>query len=362
MRRITALIAMCALIGGLAACQPAVPETPAPDKEPPTAPQPVSSGMWISKAEIAKLPTSGAAWNNLVAEANGNWGTASLSDNNATHDTSTLAGALVAVRTNNAAMAAKTRSAIMSITKINSFNRVLELSRNVPSYVIAADLVGLSSKDDATFKSFISGLRTKPLSGHSGGKSMVTTALVSPNNWGTMARAATLSIDLYVGDKAGAAQVAKAHQAWLGDNVANTLNYTSTKWHASGSKAGINRRGATINGQNVDGVIPEDQRRTGEPGGGSAAKGSYPWEALQGATVTGVLAHRAGLVDINAGDHALQRAYNWLYKTNGNPPSNDDRWQPWILNRVAGTSFAASAPTSPGKNMGWGDWSHGPHS
>ena len=355
MRRITSLLAMSVVVGGVAACQPAIPDTAPP------APAPVSSGMWLSKAEINKLPTSGAAWNNLVSTANGNWGTASLSDNNATHDTSTLAGALVAVRTNNAALTAKTRSAIMSVTKVTSYNRVLELSRNVPSYVIAADIVGLDAKDDAAFKSFISGLRTKSLSGHSGGNSMVTTALLSPNNWGAMARAATLSIDLYIGDKAGAAQVAKAHQAWLGDNVANSLKYSSTKWHASSSKVGINRRGATVGGQNADGVLPEDQRRTGEPGG-TVAKGSYPWEALQGALVTGVLAHRAGLVDINAGDHALQRAFTWLYKINGNPPANDDRWQPWVLNRVAGTNFAASAPTGAGKNMGWGDWTHGPTS
>lgn len=316
--------------------------------------------MWISKAELDKLPTSGAAWNNLVSAANGNWGSASLSDNNATHDTSTLAGALVAARTGNAALTSKTRAAIMSVTKVTSYARVLEMSRNITSYVIAADIIGLSDADKATFKSFISGLRTKPLDGHSGGKDLLSTALVSPNNWGTMARAAMVSIDLYLGDQAQLTQVANAHRAWLGESVANSLKYTDTKWHASSSKAGINRRGAVVLGQNVDGVQPEDQRRTGEPGTSAPAKGSYPWEALQGALVTGALLDRAGVVDIDAGDKALTRAFNWLYTVNGNPPESDDQWQPWVLNRIAGTSFAAKAAVSPGKNMGWTDWTHGP--
>lgn len=319
-----------------------------------------AGSMWVSKAELAQLPTSGTAWNNLVSEANSSWGSPSLSDNNATHDTSTLAGALVAARTGDAALTTKTRAAIMSVTKVTSYARVLEMSRNITSYVIAADIIGLSDADKATFSTFISALRTKPLDGHSGGKDLLSTALVSANNWGTMARAAMVSIDLYLGDRTQLNQVANAHRAWLGENVPNSLNYTDTKWHASSAKAGINRRGAVISGRNVDGVQPEDQRRTGEPSSSAPAAGSYPWEALQGALVTGALLDRAGVVDIDAGDKALTRAFAWLYDVNGNPPSSDDQWQPWVLNRVAGTNFAAKVGGSPGKNMGWADWTHGP--
>lgn len=347
---VTALVAVVAAVG-ISACEP-VPTVPTPPS--------ASDAIWISQGELAQLPTSGTAWNNVVKEANSNWGSPSLSDNNATHDTSTLAGALVAARTGDSALTAKTRSAIMSVTKVTSYARVLEMSRNITSYVIAADIIGLPQADDAKFKAFISGLRTKPLSGHSGGDDLRSTALRSTNNWGTMARAAMVSIDLYLDDDASLRQVANAHRAFLGENVANSLKYTDTKWHASSSKAGINRRGAVISGRSADGVLPEDQRRTGEPSSSAPAKGSYPWEGLQGALVTGAMLDRAGIVDITAGDHALSRAFQWLYHTNGNAPSGDDTWQPWVLNRLAGTNFAAKAGTSPGKNMGWSDWTHGP--
>lgn len=108
---------------------------------------------------------------------------------------------------------------------------------------------------------------------------------------------------------------------------------------------------------NADGIQPEDQRRTGEPTASAPAKGSYPWEALQGALVTGVVLDRAGQVPFNAGDRALARAAVWLTTTNANPASGDDTWQPWILNRYAGLNLATS-PASAGKNMGWTDWTH----
>lgn len=344
------------LLVGTTACQP----TPTP----PTArPPAATAGLWTSRTELLALPTSGAAWDRLVATARGSWGTPSLSDNNAQHDTATLAGALVAVRTKDAALTAKTRAAIMAVTRITSFRRVLELSRNLPSYVIAADLVGLTPADDARFRAFLSAVRTRPLDGHSGGTDLLSTALRSPNNWGTMARAAVTSIDLYLGDRKQLLQVAAAHRAWLGEPVANQLRYTDTRWHAAGAPVGINRRGSTVLGLDVDGVLPEDQRRSGDPKARTAAaKGSYPWEALQGAVVTGVLLDRAGVVDIDAGDRALARAVDWLFTENANPPTSDDLWLPWLINDVAGTRFPTQPTRSPGKNMAWTDWTSGPGS
>ena len=136
---VTALVAVVAAVG-ISACEP-VPTVPTPPS--------ASDAIWISQGELAQLPTSGTAWNNVVKEANSNWGSPSLSDNNATHDTSTLAGALVAARTGDSALTAKTRSAIMSVTKVTSYARVLEMSRNITSYVIAADIIGLPQADDA---------------------------------------------------------------------------------------------------------------------------------------------------------------------------------------------------------------------
>ncbi|CAN5696822.1 hypothetical protein BH10ACT1_BH10ACT1_36070 [soil metagenome] len=354
-RRAAALLVPFLLAASATACQPTTVAAPA-------RPAPAEVGLWTSRAELMELPTSGPAWAHLVQEAQSDWGTPSLADNNAQHDTSTLAGALVSVRTGDAALATKTRAAIMAVTRTTSYARVLELSRNLPSYVIAANLIHLSPSDDARFRTFISALRTKPLDGHSGGTDLLSTALRSPNNWGAMARAAMVSIDLYLGDRSQLATLAATHRAWLGEAVSSQLRYSDTGWHATGRLAGINPRASkNAAGRYVGGVLPEDQRRTGEPSvRGMAPKGSYPWEALQGALVTGVLLDRAGLVDIDAGDQALRRAFVWLIDNNDNPPASDDLWQPWTLNAVSGTHFSAKLTKSPGKNMAWTDWVDGP--
>lgn len=318
-----------------------------------------AGGLWIDPATIARLPTTGAAWSNLEEAARADWGRPDLSDLTSLHDTSTLAGALVAVRTGDQALMAKTREAIMDVVHSDRFDRVLELARNITSYVIAADLIHLPSQDDRQFRAFIDGLRTKELKGHSGAEDLVATAERSPTNWGTMARAAAVAIDLYLGDLDGAREMAETHRAWLGERAPNDFVYTDTAWHAADPPVGINPPGARIDGHDADGILPEDQRRTGEPDG-AAPRGSYPWEALQGAVVTSVLLDRADLLDFDAGDDALVRAMGWLYDTNDNPPEGDDVWLPWIVNAEAGTSFDTITPTRPGKNMGWSDWTHGP--
>lgn len=347
-------LAILALAPNLA-CIPPGP-TPAP-------PGP-SEGLWISPAELRGLPTTGTAWTKVRDAARGDWGRVDLSDNNSTHDTSTLAGALVAVRTDDDALRDRVRRALAEVASTTRFARVLEASRNIPGYVIAADLVGLDAAQDRQFRAFLSALRTRPLQGHSGGDDMLSTALRSPSNWGTMARAAMTAIDLYLGDRDQLQRIATAHRAFLGEAVPDPLVYSDTAWHANPrDKAGINRRGATIDGRSVDGVLPEDQRRTGEPSAGKPApRGSYPWEALQGAVVTAVLLDRAGVVDFAAGDDALRRAYAWLTGTNGNAAEGDDLWQPWLVNSIRGTSFPTAATRSPGKNMAWTDWTHGPGS
>src|SRR5690242_10691491 len=72
----------------------------------------LSKGLWISPQELWNRPMSGAAWLKVRDAAYGSWGEVDLSDNNSTHDTSVLAGALVAVRTGDAKLAARVRAAL----------------------------------------------------------------------------------------------------------------------------------------------------------------------------------------------------------------------------------------------------------
>jgi hypothetical protein len=313
-----------------------------------------SVGIWISPAEIAKLPTSGTAWSNLHAVAKGSWGTPTVADQNSDADVNTLAGALVATRLNDNGMRTRVRQQLMTLASSHPYDRVLALARELPSYVIAADLVGLDSGQRAKFEAFLIEARSHKMDGHSGGNDLVSTAMRSANNWGTMARGALAAVDVYLGDKTGLANVARAQNAWLGGTSTNTLQYSGTNWHA-GKLAGINARGTTISGRSVDGVLPEDQRRTGEFAW-PAPKGSYPHEGLQGAVVASVILHRAGVLDFNAGDRALERAERWLTDVNANAASNDDGNTPWLINKYGGSRFARSEWANPGKNIGWAAW------
>jgi len=310
-------------------------------------------GLWISTSEVMALPMSGAAWEKVKSAANGLSGKADLSDNNSDHDIETLAAAYVAVRTGDAAMRTKTIKNIETVYA-SGYERVLEMSRNIQAYIIAADLIGPAGWDSAKFKTFVRALATKPLSGHSGGGNLLATAQLSANNWGCHSRAAIALIGLYTQDATLVNAAVEAQKAFV-SGEGGKLKYTSTNWHA-GVKAGINAAGATISGKDVGGVIPEDQRRTGSfkwP----APKGSYPWEALQGTVVAGVVLDRAGKLPFTAGNNAIVRAAKWLTAVNGNAASGDDTWQPYVLNKFGGAGLATSS-ASPGKNMGFTDWTH----
>lgn len=349
--------------------------TPAPDPEPtpvpskvedPVAPAPPADGtggLLISHANLLRLPTTGPAWDNVNTAARGGWGDPTPNDNNSLHDTSVLAGALVAARTGDGQMTSKTVWHLALAVRAQWSNRALEASRNITSYVLAADILrdaGLyPAAQDAEFRSFIAALRYQSLQGHSGADSIAENALSNGTNWAGMSRAAMAAINLYLGDLDDLAALVDTHTAWLGEPRPHGMRWSDTTWHADPArKVGVNRRGATIGGRSVDGVIPEDQRRTGGftwP----APRGSYPWEALQGATLASALLHRAGLLDFRAGDDALVRAAAWLTNVNGNPAGGDDRNTPAILNRFGGTSYRLDPGASPAKNVGWLTWLFG---
>ncbi|MGB3075496.1 MAG: metallophosphoesterase, partial [Chitinophagales bacterium] len=125
--------------------------SPTPTRTTTNTPQQVSKGIWISTEEIAKLPMSGSGWTNVKAAADSNWGSANLGDNDSPHDILTLAGALVAVRTNNAAMRSKTIAGLNSAMQ-SPLTRALELGRGLQTYIIAADIIGYR---DAAFMSWV---------------------------------------------------------------------------------------------------------------------------------------------------------------------------------------------------------------
>jgi hypothetical protein len=137
------------------------------------------------------------------------------------------------------------------------------------------------------------------------------------------------------------------------------FTYGDLDWQCNpGQPVGINPAGCTRNGHSIDGVLPDDQRR----GGGFVwppPQENYVWEALQGAIVQAELLTRAGYPAWQWENQALRRAINWLHEQANYPAAGDDSWQPWLFNHTYGTNFPAPLPSSPGKGMGWTDWTHG---
>ena len=318
----------------------------------------VQQGIWLSQNEIMALPMSGSGWDNVKAKAFATWGTANLKDINSQHDVYTLAGALYYARTGDTVIRTKVANAIMSTLETENGGETLAPSRNIVSYVISADLINLAQYDTTKnnqYKVWLTNVRNENL----GGRTIITTHTDRPNNWGTHAGATRVAIARYLGDTVDLAKAANVFKGFVGDRTAYAgFKYGELWWQSNPSlPVGINPKGATIQGHNVDGVLPDDQRR-GCSFVWPPCKENYAWEALQGAVVQAQLLHRAGYDSWNWSDKALLRAVTWLNITNQYPPNGDDVYITWIINKAYGSTFTTVSPVGIGKNMSFTDFTH----
>jgi predicted phosphodiesterase len=321
----------------------------------PPAPGPQASGIWISPDELMQLPMSGAAWNRLASVAAQPAGTPDVSDQHEDADVRTMAKALYAERTGDEAMREEVRALVMSaIGTEDGVIETLALGKNLAGYVIAADLVGLGAAQDAAFRGWIAGIRHLEV----GGRTLVSTHDDRPNNWGTLCGAARMAIDLYLGDRADFDAAAAVFAGWLDGSWPH--DYGDLCWQADpAAPRGVNPPGSVLAGIDVDGVLPDDQRRSllCPP---DVACENYAWTALQGAVVQAALLSRHGYPQSwQWSDQALRRALRWLHEEAGCPAAADDGWIPPVVNSACGTSFPASTPTGLGKNVDFTDWTHG---
>jgi hypothetical protein len=320
-----------------------------------------SAGIWLRAAEVAAIPTSGSAWNSLLNEANKYCGIVDLSNQDQRTNVCILAKALVFARTGTTSYRADVVTALREIVNAPTYDgRALALGRELGAYVIAADLIDVRSYDswlDSRFRVKIRELLTTYT--HSGPSSLIACHERRPNNWGTHCGASRLAVAAYLGDDVEIARAAQVFRGWLGDRSAYAgFSYGDLSWQCDPNRpVGINPAGCTRYGQDLGGILPDDQRR-----GGSftwpAPKENYVWEALQGALVQAVILERHGYRAFQWSNQALRRAVQWLYSVNNYPAEGDDGWQPYVVNFFYGTSFAAPMPANPGKNVGWTDWTH----
>ncbi len=315
-----------------------------------------ANGIWMSRTELQQLPTSGPEWDNLKTEADKATGTPNLSNQDDPTNVRVLAKALVFARTGIEAYRTDVINACMGAIGTEKGGRTLALARELIAYVIAADLVGLPAAENASFRNFLQTVRNETLNG----RTLISTHEDRPNNWGTHAGATRAAIAVYLDDTAELARCAQVFKGYLGDRSSYSgFTYGDLDWQADPQNpVGINPPGSIKNSHSIDGVLPDDQRRSG----GFAwppPKENYVWEALQGALAQAVILYRQGFDVWNWENQALLRAVKWLHEQANFPAEGDDTWEPHIINFYYQANFPAPVPANAGKNIGWTDWTHG---
>jgi hypothetical protein len=321
-----------------------------------------ATGVWISRSEVAQLPMSGSAWTNLLSAANASCGSVDLVDQEQSVNVCILAKALVFARTGTTSYRSAVVTAISQIVSSGTYTgRALALGRELGAYVVAADLIDLKNFNptlDTAFRAKLRTLRTTYTSGAA--TSLIDCHEKRPNNWGAHCGATRAAIAVYLGDAADLARTAQVFRGFLGDRASYAgFDYgDDLSWQCDEARpVGINATGCMKSGRVIDGIIPDDQRRSGTwtwP----APHENYVWESLQGLLAQATILSRAGYPVWDWENRALLRAVRWLHDVNGFPAEGDDRWLPHIVNRAYGTSFPAPTPTTAGKNFGWTDWTH----
>jgi len=316
-------------------------------------------GIWISAKELASLPTSGKAWDAVKAKADAPLPCTPNLSARCGEGLFVLARGLVYARIGGENYRTEVVNAVMTVIGTEGSD-ALGTFRALGTYTIAADLVGLPANEDQTFRAWLRQLLDPK---HAfGGKSLIECHEERPNNWGTHCGASRTAIAVYLGDTAELARTAQIFKGWLGDRS----SYAGFKygdlipsWQCDLSQpVGINPKGCTKDGHSIDGVLPDDMRRSG-PFTWPPPKQNYVYGALQGALAQAVILYRRGYDVWNWEDQALRRAFDWLHEQANYPPAGDDNWEPHIINHYYGTNFPAPVPSSLGKNMAYTDWTHG---
>lgn len=334
----------------------AAPDVPRPPDERPIA------GLWLSARDLRTLPTRGQAWERLREVADDPLEEDTDLGQRDSHNVQTLANALVGERLDDDVYRDRALVGLETVMETPPEGDLLAASRRLVTYAIAADILQLESLDprfDRDFRRWLHEMRHHRFDERSFGASIIDAAEARPNNWGTHAGASRVAAAVYLDDDDELERAAEVFQGWLGDrNSYAEFEYGASDWQADPARpVGVNPAGSRIQGHSVDGVLPDDQRRAGAFSWPPEQE-NYVWEALQGATVQAELLRRRGYPAWQWEDQAMLRAVEWLHDQAGYPAEGDDRWIPWLVNQAYDRDFPAQE-TSPGKNMGFTDWTHG---
>lgn len=321
-----------------------------------------TGSIWLSPSEIAALPMSGNAWQNMKSIADSSLGQADIALLHSVHDVRTLAVALVYARTGDDVYRQKAAAAILDAIGTEPGGTAHSLGRNLFCYIMAADLINLAefnAAGDAGFRSWMAAARYVEYSDGT----LVSEDEDRANNHGRFTGATRAAIAIYLDEPAEIETVAQILHGVLGNRDA----YDGFRWthdlswqEDENNPVGINPVGATKSGVSIDGVLTEEMRR-GCSFQDPPCYTPYPWEGLQGIVVEAWILSRKGYDVFNWENQALRRAGQYLQDLDSRFPSvgwtadGDDTFLPWILNHVYGTSFSTKE-TDFGELMSYTDW------
>ncbi len=321
-------------------------------------------GILLAPAELAALPTSGPAWDALLKRADTPSGDAQKLATRGDFNKDVLANALVGARLNDTARKAFVRDSIRTvITAPRNVNDVLGTLRHLQTYVVAADLIQLSSFDptfDAQFRTYLYAEIRFNYSGGGGGGSVISIHKKKANNFGTHAGATRVVADVYLGDTVDLADATKVWEGWAtGDPALQdpTRKWVGTNWQADPTRqSGINVAGWTRDGHDFGGILPEDQTRCGEyTGAWPPCATNYVHGATDGMTLAFWVLARRGYPSWQWGAQAALRQYQWKLSVR-QPAYSGYRWQIPVLNKVYSTTFGDADPAANSTNMGYAAW------
>jgi myo-inositol-hexaphosphate 3-phosphohydrolase len=331
-----------------------------------------SKNIWMSAAEIAARPTTGEAWNRLLAAADSVNQIAVEGGHNSFHDVYTMAAALVAERLNESARRQVVANSILAAVEghIENDGNSLSLSRSVTGYIIAADLIDLHTFAPATDSTFRDWLEYVVYQLELDGTTQVQKHLIRGNNHGTQAGVLSIAAAIYLEKTDELNQAAAVFKGWVGDrNSYAGFNWGDLCWQVDpNSPVGILPLGSTMvvagEVRDVDGVQPDDQRRAACPDDETSwppSTNEHVWGGLQGAVGQAYLLSRAGFDAWNWENQAVRRAIAWQHDpTRGNAPAqNDELWTLPLADVFYNTEFWDGYPVGAGKQVGWTDWTHG---
>lgn len=345
------------------------PEEPEPEEPEPEPPEPTPppaeprEGIWIDHDALMALPTNTPAWEAVL-----DWATsksasgANVANQDSTHSRATLAMALAGVRGQDNELIDKATAALTGAIGTEEGARWLAIGRNLGAYIIAADILDIRS---GPIFDWLRNFRTRTLKHNNSGNQITLrkSAWESGSNASSQEGFVYSALNAYLGDTEELKWCWDAFRRYCGDRSSpHTITSNDDSWQEyPNDPVGIQNKGATKNGINIDGAVSNDMSRGGtlkDPPGYTL----YPWVGLNGAAFAALVLHRQGYPAFDIQDKALLRATIYLRKLGdtfwGKDKKEDAKWVLTQAYNLPLSEYPINLPVSFHDLIGWVDATH----